>query len=79
MFSTVVKSRLDGKSHKGFDKFHNNLLNQLKKAITGMLINALSKTDSSLIFLYFQKRVVIFKSLSFLNALSHMNRIGPKW
>ena len=44
-----------------------------------MLIDMLTKTDLLLIFLHFQNRVVIFKSLSFLNALSHKNGIGLKW
>ena len=35
---------------------------------TGRFMNALFKTDSPLSFLLFQNKVVIFKSLSFLNG-----------
>ena len=48
-------------------------------AKTSMLIDRLNKMDSRLIFLHFQKRVVILRLLSFLNTLRHNNEIGPKW
>ena len=35
---------------------------------TGRFMNALFKTDSPLSFLQFQNKIVIFKSLSFLNG-----------
>ena len=47
-------------------------------AKTSMLIDRLNKMDSRLIFLHFQKRVVILETLSFLNALSHKCGIGLK-
>ena len=79
-FLTRVRSRLNGALLCQYmKKIHNDQQNLPNHLLNSVLTTAFTKIDSILHFPQFWKRYVILKSLSFLNALSYKDGIGPKW